>query len=77
MYAIAMLVHIYLGIRWRTWGFMTFMILGCISEIIGYVGRIIMYTNPFSFPGFIIQIVLITCGPVFFSASIYITLSRA
>ncbi|CAM1509006.1 Fc.00g027450.m01.CDS01 [Cosmosporella sp. VM-42] len=76
LYALAMAVHIYLGVRWKSWGFMTFMILGCFVEIIGYVGRIIMYNNPFSFPGFMIQIVFITTGPVFYTASIYVTLSK-
>ena len=55
---------------------MTFMILGCLVEIIGYIGRIIMYNNPFSFPGFMIQIVFITTGPVFYTAAIYVTLSK-
>ncbi|KAF7561159.1 hypothetical protein G7046_g2969 [Stylonectria norvegica] len=76
LYAVAMAVHVYLGVRWRTWWFMTFMILGCLVEMIGYVGRIIMYNNPFSFPGFMIQIVFVTSGPVFYTASIYITLSK-
>lgn len=32
------------------------MILGCLSEVIGYAGRIMLYNNPFSFVGFMIQI---------------------
>lgn len=32
------------------------MILGCLHEVIGYVGRIVMWNNPWSFAGFIIQI---------------------
>lgn len=36
--------------------------LGCISEIIGYIGRIMLYNNPWSFIGFMIQI-----GKCFFS----------
>ena len=55
-YAVVGLVHIFLGVRWKSWGFMVGMLLGCISEIIGYVGRIILYNNPFSFNGFMIQI---------------------
>ncbi|ODA78611.1 hypothetical protein RJ55_05993 [Drechmeria coniospora] len=70
-----MKIHIYLGLRWRTWWFMIFMMIGCGSEMIGYVGRILMYKNPFGFPGFMIQVIFITGGPVFFSAAIYITLS--
>lgn len=76
LYVVAMLIHIYLGIRWRSWGFMVPMILGCLFEIAGYVGRIVMYNNPFDFIGFMIQIVFITCGPIFYTASIYVTLSK-
>ncbi|KAJ4328326.1 hypothetical protein N0V84_001197 [Fusarium piperis] len=76
LYALAMGVHIFLGIRWRTWFYMVFMILGCLFEIIGYIGRLLMYSNPFSFPGFMIQIVFITSGPVFYTAAVYVTLSR-
>ncbi|KHN99635.1 RTA1 like protein family [Metarhizium album ARSEF 1941] len=70
------LVHGYLGARWRTWGYMAGMILGCVSESIGYVGRIMLYNDPFSFVGFMIQIVCLTIAPVFFTASIYVTLSK-
>ncbi|KAI1052212.1 Envelope glycoprotein gp160 [Fusarium irregulare] len=70
-------VHVYLGFRWKSWGFMTGMLLGCISEVIGYVGRIMMWYNPFSFNAFMIQIVCLTIAPVFYTASIYVTLSKA
>lgn len=76
LYALAMGIHIFLGIRWRTWFYMIFMILGCLFEIIGYIGRLLMYSNPFSFPGFMIQIVFITSGPVFYTAAVYVTLSK-
>lgn len=35
---------------------MTGMILGCVSEIIGYVGRVLLHNSPFSFVAFMIQI---------------------
>ncbi|KAG5989357.1 hypothetical protein E4U43_004520 [Claviceps pusilla] len=70
------LVHGYLGYRWRSWGFMVGMLLGCMSEVIGYAGRIMLYNNPFSFAGFMIQIVCLTIAPVFYTASIYVTLSK-
>ncbi|KAL4727744.1 hypothetical protein ACLX1H_004432 [Fusarium chlamydosporum] len=76
LYALAMGTHIALGIRWRQWFYMTFMILGCLFEIIGYIGRIILHNNPFNFGGFMIQIVFITTGPVFYTAAIYVTLSK-
>lgn len=56
LFAVLGIVHSYLGFRWRSWGFMAGMLLGCLSEIIGYVGRILLYNNPFSWEGFMIQI---------------------
>lgn len=55
---------------------MAFMIAGCLSAIAGYAGRIMLYENPFSFAGFMIQVVFITGAPVYYTASIYITLSK-
>ncbi|KAJ6446665.1 RTA1 like protein family [Purpureocillium lavendulum] len=77
LFAAVGILHTYLGIRWKSWGFMTGMILGCLSEVIGYIGRIILWNNPFSFVGFMIQIVCLTIAPVFYTASIYVTLSKA
>jgi hypothetical protein len=77
LYVIAMFVHIYLGVRWRSWVFMTLMVFGCVYAIVGYVGRIMLFMNPWSFDGFLIQIICITGAPVFFTAAIYVTLSRA
>jgi hypothetical protein len=56
VFAVIAVVHAYLGWKWRSWGFMTGMLLGCVAEIIGYVGRIMLHYNPFSFVGFMIQI---------------------
>ncbi|TQW00040.1 hypothetical protein V2A60_005451 [Cordyceps javanica] len=76
LFAVIGLVHAYFGIRWRSWGFMTGMLLGCTGEILGYVGRIMLWNNPFSYYGFMIQIICLTTAPVFFTASIYVTLSK-
>lgn len=56
LFGVVGIAHSYLGFRWRSWGFMVGMLLGCISEIIGYVGRILLRENPFSFNAFMIQI---------------------
>ncbi|KAG5927123.1 hypothetical protein E4U42_002572 [Claviceps africana] len=76
LFVLVGMVHGYLGYRWRSWGFMAGTLLGCLSEVVGYVGRIMLYNNPFSFEGFMIQIVCLTIAPVFFTASIYVTLSK-
>ncbi|KAL7792537.1 RTA1 like domain-containing protein [Trichoderma ceciliae] len=77
LFAITGIVHFYLGFRWRTWGFTIPMLIGCMTEIIGYVGRILLWDNPFSFNAFMIQIVCLTIAPVFYTASIYVTLSQS
>ena len=56
LFAIALIIQIFQGIKWRTWAFMVAMSAGCICEIIGYVGRILLNVNPFSFNGFLMQI---------------------
>ena len=67
-------VHFVLGWRYRSWGYLSAVVLGCVDEIIGYSGRILLYNNPWDSAGFIVQIVLITIGPIFFSAAIYVML---
>lgn len=76
LFLIAGGVHTWLGIRWKSWWFMGFMIAGCLSEVIGYGGRIMLWQNPWSFAGFMIQIVFVTGAPVYYTAAIYITLSK-
>ena len=56
LFGLAMIIHIALGIKWRTWVFTSCIVWGCIAEIIGYGGRIILWQNPFSFTGFLMQI---------------------
>ncbi|KIV96083.1 hypothetical protein PV10_03663 [Exophiala mesophila] len=76
LFAICMSVHLFQGCYYRTWTYSINNAVGCITEIIGYSGRIIMYMNPFSFTGFMMQICCITFAPVFFCAAIYITLTK-
>ncbi|KAK3901078.1 RTA1 like protein-domain-containing protein [Staphylotrichum tortipilum] len=73
--ALAGLVHAYLGFRWKQWWFMGCMLVGTVNAVIGYVGRVMMYWNPFNFSAFMLQIICITTGPVYYCAAIYITLA--
>ncbi|KAG7288126.1 hypothetical protein NEMBOFW57_007649 [Staphylotrichum longicolle] len=73
--ALAGVIHAYLGFRWRQWWFMVCMLVGVVNAIIGYVGRVLLYYNPFSFAAFMLQIICITTGPVYYCAAIYITLA--
>lgn len=56
LFTIAAMIHAYLGIRWRSWWFMGCMVTGCFVITLGYIGRIILYYNPWSFAGFMMQI---------------------
>lgn len=76
LYGICMIIQIALGLRYKSWWFMACMILGCIDEILGYGGRIMYWQNPWDNAGFIMQIVCITIGPVFFAAAIYVLISQ-
>ena len=55
-FAIAGLIHLVIGLKWRSWFFVGCMSCGCICEIVGYGGRLWLWQNPFSFQGFLMQI---------------------
>lgn len=55
LFGLALVIHLALGIRYKTWAFLFAVFWGCASELIGYGGRLMMWQNPFSFPGFLIQ----------------------
>jgi RTA1 like protein len=56
LFVISGFLHLYQGIRSKQWFYMTAAILGCITEVIGYVGRIQLHKNPFDFNDFLIQV---------------------
>jgi hypothetical protein len=56
LFGVSLLIHAYQGIKWRSYAFSSCMVAGCITEMIGYGGRLIMYNDPFEFSGFIMQI---------------------
>ena len=71
-----MIIHVILGLKYRTWSVMAAMTLGCLGETIGYVGRVIMWDNPFNQAGFQMQICCLIISPAFISAAIYLTLKH-
>jgi len=76
IFGICFVAQLYLGVKYRTWGFMTATTLGMLTEIIGYIGRIMMHNNPFSKNNFLIYLVTLTIAPAFLSAAIYLCLAR-
>jgi hypothetical protein len=47
IFSAALVVNIVLGLWYRTWGYLIGMLLGCVLEVLGYVGRVQMHFNPF------------------------------
>ena len=56
VFGIAMIIHVAISIKWRSVFFGVCLFTGCVCELIGYGGRIMLYNDPFSFNGFLIQI---------------------
>lgn len=73
-FAITGIAHTVQGILTKKRAFWIAMALGCVAEVIGYVGRIMSYSDPFGQNGFLIQICCLTIAPAFFAGAIYFTL---
>lgn len=73
-FALAAIFHIASGIRYKIYFFSLAITIGYLGEVVGYLGRIILHTNPWSDIGFEIQISCLTFSPSFMVASVYITL---
>jgi len=76
VFGILLPLHIFLGIKYKTWGFMAGLILGTVLETVGYVVRILLHYSIFDKDYFILYLIFLTIAPAFISAGIYICLSR-
>lgn len=47
LFSISLVGHLALGWKYKTWTFLIAMGLGSSSELIGYLGRILMHNNPY------------------------------
>lgn len=72
-FGLFLFAQLLLGIKFKTWAFMSAVALGCLAEMIGYIGRVIMHSNPWSSLGFKMQICCLIVAPAFVSAGIYLT----
>ncbi len=52
------------------------MVIGSLSEVMGYVAKILLWQDPFSDTGFKMSVVLLTFAPAFYAAGIYYTLKH-
>ncbi|KAL5114594.1 hypothetical protein ACEQ8H_007499 [Pleosporales sp. CAS-2024a] len=75
-FAVCLMWQLYLGFRYKTWTYMVGLSLGCIGEIIGYAGRLMLHDDPLSHDGFIMQMCCLIIAPAFISAGIYLTLKH-
>jgi hypothetical protein len=46
-FSLSSICHLALGLKYKTWSFMIAMLLGSSSEVVGYIGRILMHNNPY------------------------------
>jgi len=64
------------GITRRGTSFNIAMMLGTLTEVIGYAGRVMSWKNPWAETGFLVQICCLTIAPAFLAAAIYLCLRR-
>ena len=76
LFTLSGLVYTWQGVMTKTKFFTIAMVLGCFSELLGYVAKILLYQDPFSDTGFKMSVVLLTFAPAFYSAGIYYTLKH-
>ncbi|KAF2858952.1 RTA1-domain-containing protein [Piedraia hortae CBS 480.64] len=77
IFAICTVVQIVLALKYRARrSFSVVMAIGTAGEAIGYAGRVMMHSNPWSGPGFKTQIVCLIFCPTFLAAAIYLTLKH-
>ncbi|TQW00483.1 hypothetical protein V2A60_001562 [Cordyceps javanica] len=76
MFGLCLVGTVVLGISKRTWTFTAALTCGLILETAGYVGRILLSSNPWNEGAFELQICAIILGPTFICVSIYLTLKH-
>lgn len=70
IFAILLIVQVFLGVKHKTWGYMVAIFIGLLLEIIGYGGRIMLHNQPFNNDAFLVYLVTLTIGPALLSAAV-------
>ena len=73
IFAVCAIAQLYLGLRHRVRGYSIATTAGCLLEVIGYGGPVLMHDNPWSSSGFKIQVIYLIVAPSFLAAGIYLT----
>ncbi|KAJ5929941.1 hypothetical protein N7466_005434 [Penicillium verhagenii] len=75
-YALLGVAQVGLGVYYRTWTFMIALGVGALMEMAGYIGRVLMHSNPWNESAFKLQIVCLVLAPTFVAAGVYLTLKH-
>lgn len=75
-FAISAILQLFFGLKYRTWTFAIALVLGCLCETIGYVGRVLLSINPYDMNGFEIQYICLIIAPSFIAAGVYLSLKH-
>ena len=75
-FGLCFLAALYLGIKKRTWTYCVAISIGLLLETLGYIGRALLYYNPWNSGAFQLQICAIILGPTFICVSVYLTLKH-
>ncbi|MCJ1315732.1 hypothetical protein MMC15_001052 [Xylographa vitiligo] len=73
-FGVCLMIQVAQGIKYKSKAFTIPFALGCLSECIGYVGRILLHNNVWDNTGFDMQICCLIIAPAFLAAAIYLTL---
>ncbi|KAI1084504.1 RTA1 like protein-domain-containing protein [Whalleya microplaca] len=76
LFGLGGVVHAVLGFKRKTWWFICCMIVCSMNACIGYGGRVWLWYDPFSFEAFLMQMICITTGPVYYCAATYVILGQ-
>lgn len=76
-FGLCFLIQLFLGIKYRTWTYLIALGFGCLGEMIGYIGRIMLNANPYADKGgFEMQLCCLIISPAFISAGVYLVLKH-
>ncbi|KAH8654035.1 RTA1 like protein-domain-containing protein [Tricladium varicosporioides] len=76
IFAICAIGQVVLGIKYHLRFYTIVVGLGCVGETVGYIGRVMLHSNPWSNGGFIIQVLLLIVSPSLLAAGLYLTLKH-
>lgn len=76
IFGICAIVQVMLGVKYRVVAYTVLVVLGCIGEVVGYIGRLMLHANPWNSGALSIQILLLIVSPSFLAASLYLTLKH-